>query len=282
MGAAIEVTVALDPTEPYLDHHRPGGDPLLGTVMSLDLALRTVGADLPERWRTGGVITNVEALRPVIVTGASATVTVRAGAQADGHRCAVETHDGDVVVHLTANIHTDEPGPALAPRQVELIGPVHAVDASEVYAVFFHGPAFRVIGRAWMADDAVVAELATGLPALRSADSGGPGADALPRLIEAGLQTAGLLDVASLGRMRIPSRIASIRWFGELSELDAPLFAVAQRSPGGQRSIDIDVVDGDGACRLRIRGYETLPLPFAAASDGVGRLSAAFRRTAPT
>jgi hypothetical protein len=101
-----------------------------------------------------------------------------------------------------------------------------------------------------------------------------------PRILELGLQTAGLLELASSGRMMIPCTLDRVERISELDvDADLPLFARACFAQDSG-SIHIDILDAQGNAVQRIHGYRTVPLPFAADPSGLAALAAALRSTA--
>lgn len=274
---SAEFAVYLDSTEPFLDHHRPGGHPLLGTVMGLELMARAVSQVAGARTSAAYRFSQVAVLVPIVLTGESTTAFVRVTCSvADSFHCEVETRGDAVVTHFSTTITGVErklPTPAAEFGRIAAAWPVQTAD---IYGLFFHGPTFRVIERAGLVDNMLVAEIATGLPDLTSDPDDVAAID--PRLIEACLQTAGLLEVATRSRMMIPSRIDSIDFFAGGTALPYRLLTRARRSTasGGDEAVDIDVFDADGSCWMQVRGYQTLPLPFTSDSRALGNLNAAF------
>lgn len=61
----LSCVAILDPRQPYLDHHRPGGEPLLGTVMGIEAMARAARFLHPEGWLTR--ISDVEIGPPCIL-----------------------------------------------------------------------------------------------------------------------------------------------------------------------------------------------------------------------
>ena len=77
-----------------------------------------------------------------------------------------------------------------------------AVDSESVYRVFFHGPAYRVVEKAWMNGERVVAQFERDLP-----ENHRPAEQPLliaPRLIELCFQTAGLWELSLHDHMGLP------------------------------------------------------------------------------
>ena len=246
-----------DPAEPFLADHRPGGHPLLGTVGNLEMIAVGLAARVPH-----GRIVAIDdiSLGPPLIFASESpqTLDIAAETRADGviHARSFSAA-APAAPHLEAGFRFARqfaPAPAfVAPDP----GPA-AVTAAEVYAVLFHGPAFRMIDRAAFVGATVVATSVASLPPLHSHKTASPLA---PRAIEFGLQSAGLLQLALDGSMAIPSRIEHIARFAETDVgMGVPLHSIAERTPDGRFTI---TVGADGATIVRIAGYATIPLPFA-------------------
>ena len=213
--APIDVAIDLDASEPFLDDHRPGGDPLLGTAMGVELMSRAahrMATGATDRQRT---TEHVGVFEPLILRSKSATVHVRAvrlgdDAHAPIH-CVVESRcrGGLPVPHFEASFVHAEPciADTRLPAGVQL-GAQPAVNDADVYSLFFHGPAFRVIHSASSVGDGMLCEWRQDLPAWARGPVDPATAD--PRWVELCLQTAGLLEIATTQRMLIPHRIGSI------------------------------------------------------------------------
>lgn len=259
----------LDPAEPFLADHRPGGEPLLGTVGGLEiLAGLVVAAGGPAI----GWLADVEAIKPIVVAGGRPQpVTARwkpVGGDAAGPGIAAElltTGAAGETRHVSCVFGLSAPGQAEAGPTGHAIARLGGttVGPDMIYGAFFHGPAFRVVAQAGLYDRTMVAQLASPLPRWSTA----PGASRIgPRLIEFGLQTAGLLQLARDGAMMIPRRIGRIDRFRPTDvDFNSPLYAIATRSdPDPRAPIDVQIVDADGTVHLTISGYCCVPLPFAA------------------
>ena len=246
-----------DPAEPILADHRPGGHPLLGTVGNLEMIAIGLAARVPH-----GRIVAIEDIRlgpPLIFASDSPqTPDIAAETHADGTIHARSfSAAAPAVPHLEAQFRFARrfaPAPAfVAPDP----GPA-AVTAAEVYAVLFHGPAFRVIDRATFLGTTLVATSAADLPPLHRH---APASPLAPRAIEFGLQSAGLLQLALDGSMAIPRSIEHIARFADTDVgTGRRLHSIAERTPDGRFTI---AVGAAGATIVRISGYATTPLPFA-------------------
>jgi len=129
------------------------------------------------------------------------------------------------------------------------------VPGEVIYRTYFHGPAYRVLGRAWRSGDVAAGELAAGLP-----DNHSPAAAVLtaaPRLIELAFQTAGLIEIADHGRLGLPQGIDCV-CFQQPAPAEAPgIRAFAQLREG---AYDVVVTDATGTPLLAVQGYRTAAL----------------------
>lgn len=143
----------------------------------------------------------------------------------------------------------DEPPPEM-PKGV-------VVEHDDVYRVYFHGPAYQVLGQAYRDDGRVFGELAEDLPPDHDAEAGPT--QIVPRLIELCFQTAGLWEIGTAGVLGLPTHVDRLVRF---ANADAPgrLTAVVRPRPDGS-AVDADVVDEHGTVRIRLEGYRTTPLP---------------------
>jgi hypothetical protein len=278
-GGLVVVT-ELDPaTQPFLHDHRIDGTPVLPGVMGME-AFAEAATLLAPGWQVAA-IEDVEFLAPFKwYRDEPRRLEVHANGTRDGDRFVVDcrlvgrrtlpgqpermtTHfTGRVVLTQTAGDLGTGPAPQ-APA-----GPVAAPE--EIYRVFFHGPAYQVLGRVWHVDDATVGELAGALPA---GHQGGP-LLAAPRLAELCFQTAGVAELAACGELGLPHRVRRLEVAPGAAE-EAELRAVVTAGAGG--GIDAVVVDDMARVLVRLTGYETVALPGAAAPADVLALEAALR-----
>jgi hypothetical protein len=133
--------------------------------------------------------------------------------------------------------------------------PAPAVTHDDIYRVFFHGPAYQVVDKAWHRGPDAVASLARQLPPGHTPGTVRTATE--PRLAEACFQTAGLWEIGHDGHMALPAHADRV----SMPHRPAPgaeLFAVAH--PADDGSFDCQVVDGDGEVVLRVNGYRTVNL----------------------
>jgi hypothetical protein len=187
------------------------------------------------------------------------------------------------VTHLRAGVRfaaPDDPATRVPPppvtRQFQFPSRGPLVTAADIYALFFHGPSFQVVGEAQYRSGEMRCRLAQNLP--RSHRAGGTASQVAPRLIEFALQSAGLLEVARNGRMRIPDFIGSIERFVPIDvDAQTQIFAMASYGTVNEAFINVDVVDASGRLILRVNEYRTVVLPFSFSADAIAALHVRFR-----
>jgi hypothetical protein len=167
--------------------------------------------------------------------------------------------------HFTGRARLAREAPAAPPATAPPTGGDHEVDRDAVYRVYFHGPAYQVLDRAWRDNGHVVGRLASELPADRQPPESP--IEFVPRLIELCFQTAGVWELGTAGRMALPTRVERVvRYAGA----DAPGELSAIVTPRGDGDgVDAEVVDAAGNLRLRLEGYRTIELPGALDADAL-------------
>ncbi len=279
--------IDLDPREPYLDDHRPGGTPLFPTVMGIEVCV--IGAQDFIVQTVGATVSCIDVHKPfVLQEGKPSTIelsVVRSDDEAKiDCRCALfSTQGGHTALHLEATVQFDSKPNTICSTRLPSDsrknphpsgGPL--VKGTQVYELFFHGPSYQVIYEAEFQAGEMLCTLNSLLPASHRSSS----ADSAmaPRLIEFALQSAGLLEIATNGRMMIPH---SIECIDRLVAADVtPLTAMQARAayrPGDDRCIDIEILDESERAALLVRGYRTVDLPFALPADRVARLQKQLR-----
>jgi hypothetical protein len=128
--------------------------------------------------------------------------------------------------------------------------------ADSIYGVYFHGPAFQVLDRAWRDEHGPVGTFATGLPADHTPAERPELVS--PRLIELLFQTAGIWEIGHDDRFGLPHHVDRITLH---SGLGSPRGRVTARiSPDGN-GFTGEVIDESGAVLLELSGYRTAELP---------------------
>jgi hypothetical protein len=164
--------------------------------------------------------------------------------------------------HFTARVRLSaqpcEPRHEPAPRRPGAT----AVRPEDIYRVYFHGPAYRVLDGAWRENGEAVGLLADELPADHA-----PAERALvmaPRLIELCFQTAGVLEMGTRGVMGLPLHVSKIEVLRSPEQARGErLFAVVRPVAGGGPGFDARVVDEHGNVYVDVAGYTTIQLPGA-------------------
>jgi NAD(P)-dependent dehydrogenase (short-subunit alcohol dehydrogenase family) len=133
------------------------------------------------------------------------------------------------------------------------------IGSAAVYEVYFHGPAYRVIERAAVEGDGVVALMAVGLPP--NAKPSRAEALVAPRLLELCFQAAGLWLLAKRETMGLPTTLERAAVFRPADAAgEKRLYATVAARAGGE-AFDARVVDEKGLVHAEVVGYRTVALP---------------------
>lgn len=237
-GLTIETT--LDPTaQPFLYDHKIDGKAVLPGVMGIEAFAEAAQWMLPG-WHVDAV-EDVRFLAPFkFYHDQPRTVTVQAEFHPEGdavvaycslagHRELPNQSEPQVTTHFTARVRltrqASEAAPAPAPGQ-----PAEAaLEAGDIYRIYFHGPAYQVLERAWRSGPRIVGQMASGLPSNHH-PSDRPLVVA-PRLLELCFQTAALNEIAEQGHMGLPQQVSSVSVWGTPEQAQGPLYAVATPNP---------------------------------------------------
>jgi hypothetical protein len=149
----------------------------------------------------------------------------------------------------------------------------HIIEAADVYRLYFHGPAYQVVERAWWDGHRIVGLMAKGLPP-NHLPSQLPTLMA-PRLIELCFQTAGLWEMGTQGRMGLPLHIDRVSSF-LTPDVDATRLYAVVTSDRASGSFDAEIVDAKGNRYLQVSGYRTVAVPNAVDAQGLKALQAAM------
>ncbi len=121
--------------------------------------------------------------------------------------------------------------------------------------MYFHGPAYQVLEQAWRANGNVIGRFADELPA--NHEPPGRPTEIAPRLIELCFQTAGVSELASEGRMALPTHVDRVIRYAT-GKKPSRLWAVVTPRDGGA---DAEIIDEGGRVRVKLEGYRTIVLP---------------------
>ncbi len=273
--APFVVEATLDPkVQPFLYDHQIEGTPVLPGVMGIEAFAEAALCPLPE-WRVEA-IENVEFLAPFkFYRNEPRTVAVEAvihptdgGVFADcrliGERSLPNQPVPQTTTHFTAQVRLTRQSPAAAMSRF-LLPAGRGVAAADIYRLYFHGPAYQVIERAWWTGKQIVALMAKDLPSnhypaeLPTKMS--------PRLIELCFQAAGIWEMAVQNRMGLPQHVDRVSLFGPPEQAEGRLYAVI--TPDADKgSFDAEVVDAGGKRYAQVAGYRTVAV--SGAIDGQG------------
>jgi Polyketide synthase dehydratase len=281
----LRIDTVLDPKQQaFLDHHRIEGTPVMPGVMGIESFAEAAALLLP-----GWQVLEVDGIdfhapfkfyrdepRAITVTALlrPSGDTIVADCRLTGARSLPGQAEPQLTLHFTARVclarearreDVLETCPVAAERE---IGP------DEIYRVYFHGPAYRVVQKAWRSNGEAVGLFSASLPPdHQPADAA---TIASPRLIELCFQTAGLLEMGTRGTMGLPLHVERVRLLREPTE-KGRLFALVRPSDDG---FEARVVDDEGHVHLVLEGYRTVELPAAVDEKGLASFRAVMSRSA--
>jgi len=266
-GLTIETT--LDPSlQPFLHDHRIDGTAVLPGVMGIEAFAEAAQVMLPG-WHVEAV-EDIHFLAPFkFYRNQPRTLTIQAvishqhdALLADcrliGRRILPNKAEPEETTHFTAQVYlTRQVAERLSTKGLPKANG-SSFKAADIYRIYFHGPAYQVLGRAWQDGNRIAGELARNLP-----DHHHPSelpTLMAPRLIELCFQTAGLWEIIKENRMGLPLQVRRVCFYQAPDFPNGPLFAVVTPHPD-QASFDAEVVDASGILYLTVDGYGTVALP---------------------
>jgi hypothetical protein len=265
------VETVLDPhDEAFLHDHQIDGTPVLPGVMGIEAFAEAALRLLPD-WQVEA-IENVNFLAPFkFYRGEARAVEIEtcihplgeellADCKLIGHRSLPNQTEPQRTIHFTARVRVAKQ-PSQAPAVHALGTPEgHVIDADHIYRLYFHGPAYQVIEKAWWDGKRVVGMMAKDLP-----DNHHPSelpTVVSPRLVELCFQTAGVWELGVESRMGLPQHVRELDLYRAPTSADGRLYAVVTRNEA-QGSFDAEVLDTKGNCHLRLSCYQTVAVPNA-------------------
>ena len=265
LNGVLTFETKLDPVvQPFLHDHAIDGTPVLPGVMGVE-AFAEAALTLAPGWHLH-TIEEVDFAAPFkFYRGEPRVVTVEMQLQPQGNELLAQCRlvgkrklanelETQATIHFTGKARLSR-----SPRESATAGAPPrqgaVMEAGEIYSLYFHGPAYQVLQRAWCTGGMAVGELASALPAHHHPGSLSLALD--PRLLELCFQTAGIWEMASVHRMGLPRSIGSVSVYDAPTDLTAPLYAVITPERDGE-CYSASVVDADGRCRLQMSGYRTV------------------------
>jgi len=281
-GLAIETT--LDPkTQPFLYDHQIDGTPVLPGVMGIE-AFAEAAASLLPGWHVAAV-EDVNFLAPFkFYRNEPRTVTTRseicqhgdalvADCRLTGSRPLPNQTDPQVTTHFNARVRLAKEMPETTKAPAPGTPAGHIIETADIYRIYFHGPAYQVVQRAWWDGKHMVGQMTDGLP--NNHHPADRPTLMAPRLIELCFQTAGLWELAAQSRMGLPQQVRQVQVLRAPELADGQLFAVVTPHPD-QGTCDAEVVDAKGNRYLQLSGYRTVALPNALDAKVLKPLQAAL------
>ena len=281
----LTIENTLDPAiQPFLHDHQIDGTPVLPGVMGIEAFAESALCLLPG-WYVEAV-EEVNFLAPFkFYRNEPRPLTVEAVIHPDRHTVIADCRllsrrplpnqtELQTTTHFTARVRLTKNAPTL--ETVPALGAPqgHIIDAADIYRLYFHGPAYQVVERAWWDGTRIVGLMAKGLrnnhhpsalPTLMA-----------PRLIELCFQTAGLWEMGVQGRLGLPLHIDRVSLLMRDPELlEGRLYAVVTPNPS-EGSFDAEVVDANGKRCVQLNGYRTVAVPGAVDAGRLIALQAAM------
>ena len=301
LQSGITIETMLDPAiQPFLHDHQIDGTPVLPGVMGIEAFAEAALCLLPS-WHVAA-IEDVNFLAPFKVyrneprvVSVEATIhpqrgndsqlhglTLLADCRLIGSRLLPNQAEPQVTTHFTARVRLTKQTPqgvtvpALGLPAQHFDG--HIIEAADIYRLYFHGPAYQVVERAWWDGHRIIGLMAKGLPANHLP----PELPTIiaPRLIELCFQTAGLWEMGVQGSMGLPQHIDCVSSSSLLvtpESAETRFYAVVTPDPP-RGSFDAEVVDAKGNHYLQLSGYRTVAVPSAVDAERLKELQAVMSR----
>ncbi len=190
-----------------------------------------------------------------------------------GKRSLPNQAEPQVTVHFTARVRLTRQAPESVAVAQPRLSAEAMVEAAQIYRIYFHGPAYQVLERAWWDGEHIIGELAEKLP-----DNHHPPDQPmlmLPRLIELCFQTAGIWEMGTTSRMGLPSHIQHVSPSNGHSKREGRLYAVVTPHPE-EGTFDAQVVEADGNVYIRLNGYSTAAFPGGLDAESLKPMQAMF------
>ncbi len=265
-GYTIEAL--LDPHEqPFLHDHQIEGTPVLPGVMGVEAFAEAALCLLPG-WHVQAV-EDIDFLAPFkFYRGEPRQLQVEtrihphaealvADCKLIGHRSLPNQTEPQRTVHFTGRVRLTKQNKTLSPNALGT-PEGHTVEAADIYRLYFHGPAYQVVEKAWWDGHRVVGLLSNNLPANHNPSALATVAE--PRLIELCFQTAGVWELGVQSRMGLPRHVRNVSFDGRTATGVGRMYAVVTPDEV-HGTFDADVLDAKGNCYLRLTGYQTVALP---------------------
>ena len=279
-GLTMETTLTPS-AQPFLDHHRIDGTPVLPGVMGIE-AFAEAALCVHPGWYIEA-IEEVNFLAPFkFYKDEPRTVIIASIFRPFGNRLMTDCRligrrslptqaEPQETVHFTARVRLTQQSPEAVAVALPRLSAEAIVDAAHIYRIYFHGPAYQVLERAWWDGKHIVGEMAGGLP-----DNHRPPSQPTlmaPRLIELCFQTAGVWEMGATSHMGLPSHIHQVSSSTGSAKSESRMYALVTPHPE-QGIFDAEVVDAEGNVYIRLNGYSTATLPTGLDAESLKPLQA--------
>jgi hypothetical protein len=275
LHSGLIVETELDPGEqPFLYDHQIDGTPVLPGVMGIEAMAEAATLLYPER--VVGSVEDVHFEVPFkFYRGEARTVTVRvslgtegdsiiADCRLEGSRALHGRSRPEVTSHFRSRVRLIAEAPdETERREIDVESAATKLQASDIYKVYFHGPAYQVVETSWRHGDELIGLYAGNLPANHIPAERATVVE--PRWIELCFQTAGILELAEQSRMGLPYRIREVKIHQPLETVRGRVIAAV--TSGRDGTFQAQLLDERGDVTMTVSGYQTMALPEAVASD---------------
>jgi 3-oxoacyl-(acyl-carrier-protein) synthase/NAD(P)-dependent dehydrogenase (short-subunit alcohol dehydrogenase family)/acyl carrier protein len=282
MHGGLSIATTLDPAvQPFLHDHQIAGTPVLPGVMGIEAFAEAALCLLPG-WHVAAV-QDVNFQAPVkFYRGEPRTLVIQAvirpqeaGLVAEcrlsSERKLPNQADPQITTCFTGRVLlAREPVARVAASQLR--PPAGSmITAADIYRVYFHGPAYQVVERAWWDGATLTAQLAGNLPANHEPPQ--LAVILAPRLVELAFQAAGLWQLEMEGQLGLPRSLRQVRVLRNPQLAQGPLYAVVRPQPQPSQ-FDVDVLDQSGNIYVQLTGYGTVALPQGVEASALRALQA--------
>jgi acyl transferase domain-containing protein/acyl carrier protein/NAD(P)-dependent dehydrogenase (short-subunit alcohol dehydrogenase family) len=272
----LRAEIRLDPkVEPFLYDHAIDGIPVLPGVMGLETFAEAAWLLAPQL--RVAALEDVHFLAPMKYyrhEPRSVIVKARAVLSTDGRvrvRMALSSvqtivgRDPEEKRHFTGTVVLEKGDAEAVTANVDRSGPVGGIGFDDIYRVFFHGPAYRVLEMVnRLSSGEIVGTMRTELP-LNTTDANHASLMG-PRLVEFCFQTAGVWEIGKTGLMGLPSVVDRVTVFDPAPQKQVMTVLTPRQSDSGL-AFDGVVRDDDGKVYVKVEGYRTAQLPGGLPED---------------
>jgi acyl transferase domain-containing protein/acyl carrier protein len=279
-GLTMDTT--LDPkVQPFLNDHRIDGTPVLPGVMGIE-AFAEAALCIHRGWHIEAV-EEVNFLAPFkFYKDEPRTVSIHATFQPQGDKLIANCRligrrtlpnqpQPQETTHFTARVRVSKQTVSAVTGAAPRLSAEAIVGAAQIYRIYFHGPAYQVLERAWWDGERMIGEMSAALP--NNHQPADQPTLMSPRLIELCFQTAGLWEINSQSRMGLPLHVHQVSWLRAPQSAEGRLYALVTPHPE-QGSFDAEVVDATGNRYLSLGGYRTVAVPDGLDAESLKALQA--------